>query len=648
MRSPEVAPMTVSGVQHLVERSYREGGELQYVRELLVNALEAGATHIEFGPEWHAVELEQVYRLMVADNGRGMNRVELLRFLNTYGGGGKAIGGVHENFGVGAKTSLLPWNHAGVVVMSWTEAEPWGSMIWLMRDRKTGEYGARKFKTHDGFHEAVDIPPEWAQIRPSWLQTGTVVIALGNSGHEDTFLGKGGRGDIKDISQYLNKRIWMLPEGVEVFVQELRYRVRKNWPRSLEEAMTAQAPEPGSKDIDRRWNRRRMRGAHYFVTEVVAKTNADSHLGTYGVVQLSDGSEVDWYLWEGQRPGIHAHAYETGYIAALYRNELYDTQVHPSQYRTFGITQRSVRENLTLIVRPPPAGGVFGVYPDTARNTLKVQGDRRSGEGLPWAEWGHEFAERMPPEIKDALQKAGPDQNSGTLMDEKWRERLIDRFGSRWQTLRLLIAKGGGTRATPTQGRGAQKPPESPKRGEPAEVEVADETAPPTPRLNLGPQGDETLFGIVNHRNKADAKQVQRKGGIPEWQWTDGSEIDEGCAAAWVPTAPDHPNGVVLMNRQFPTFIEVKTYWRNLYPDHLAEEVDVTVENVYGEAMVARIAHSEELVHSREWGHDRVERELRSPASLTMAALGLVAEDQVIAARLSGIAGPRRKIAQIH
>lgn len=648
MAVPEVAPMSVTGVQHLVERSYRESGEMQYIRELLVNALEAGATRVEFGPEWQAVEQHHVYRLMVADNGKGMRRDELLRFLNTFGGGGKNIGGAHENFGVGAKTSLLPWNHAGVVVMSWTIDEPSGSMVWLMHDAHTGQYGARKFKTEGGFHETVDIPPEWASIKPAWLRNGTVVVALGMTGKEDTFLGKGGKGDTKDISKYLNKRMWDMPPGVEVFVQELRYREKRNWPRSQNEACSSPTPAPGSKDVDRRWNRRRARGAAYFVTTVSGKSaEAMGQLGAQGSFLLADGSEVVWYLWDGVRPGIHAHAYEMGFIAAMYKGELYDVQQHPSQYRTFGVTQRKVRENLTVIIKPPAAGeGAYGVYPDTARNTLKLMGAKRSGDSLPWAEWGHEFAEAMPDEIRDALHKAGPDNSFGTVMDERWRDRLIDRFGSRWRSLRLLITAGGEKKAKPSPGLGTPPPPERDGENEPEAVESDDgevETREPHERNEDGALGTHVLFGVPTRRGSTEASLVARKGGIPEWLWTDGSEIDEGCAAAWVPTAPEHPNGIVLMNRTFPTFIEVKRYWREQYPDHLSEEVERAVENVYGEAMVARIAHSEELVHAKTWGHERVERELRSPVSLTMASLGLVSEDQVISSRLGGLAGARRK-----
>ena len=59
------------------------------------------------------------------------------------------------------------------------------------------------------------------------------------------------------------------------------------------------------------------------------------------------------------------------------------------------------------------------------------------------------------------------------------------------------------------------------------------------------------------------------------------------------------------------------------YADHLAGEVQRAIEDVYGEVMVARVAHSEELRSDPRWGGAKV-----------MAALGLISEDQFIASRL--------------
>src|SRR6476660_9937428 len=92
------APIVVQGAEHFVERNYREGGRFQWVRETAVNAIEAQATHIEFGTEWQGVHERGVYRRVIADDGSGMTPDELLTFFRTYGGGGRPIGGIHENF----------------------------------------------------------------------------------------------------------------------------------------------------------------------------------------------------------------------------------------------------------------------------------------------------------------------------------------------------------------------------------------------------------------------------------------------------------------------------------------------------------------------------------------------------------------------
>ncbi len=137
----KILPMQTAGTHHLIERTYREGGQFQWVRELLTNAFEAGALRVEFGIEWQAVANKGVYRRLIADNGSGMTAEQLVEFFNTFGGGGKPIGGAHENFGVGSKTSILPWNRYGMVVISWVNGD--ASMIWVMRHESSEEYGLK-------------------------------------------------------------------------------------------------------------------------------------------------------------------------------------------------------------------------------------------------------------------------------------------------------------------------------------------------------------------------------------------------------------------------------------------------------------------------------------------------------------------------
>ncbi len=94
-------------------------GSYQWARELLTNSRDAGAARVEFGIEWQAVSKFGAYRRTVADNGCGMDRHELVRFFSTLGAGDKRIGGIHDDFGVGAKIATLPWNLEGVVVLSY-------------------------------------------------------------------------------------------------------------------------------------------------------------------------------------------------------------------------------------------------------------------------------------------------------------------------------------------------------------------------------------------------------------------------------------------------------------------------------------------------------------------------------------------------
>ncbi len=625
--------MTATGVRHLVERAYRESGELQYLRELLVNAIEAGAHRIEFGPEWRAVEREGVYRLMVADDGAGMGPEQLLEFLNTFGGGGKPIGDAHENYGVGAKTSLLPWNHHGVVVLSWTEANPDGVMIRLMRDPSTGEYGAQKFETTDGSFEETVVPfGEWADVKPDWIGNhGTVIVCLGNSGREHTFAGKDGTGDQKAIAAYLNRRLWQVPDDVLIVVQEMRTTKRSAWPRSLAEAA---APAPGD-GADRRWNRRQLRGAeHYVLRDPEENTDAGLHRGT---IRLDDGTEIYWYLASGERSKVDSYAYANGYIAALYRNELYDARTHGAHYRSFGITQAEVRAALTLIARPPHTDGNYGVYPDTARNSLRIQGTKRAGEPLPWAEWGAEFAERMPPAIIDALAKAGP-RRTGTLEDQSWRDRLVARFGARWTRLRYLMRPTGTTRIDADEG--STETPGTVERGAARKARGEPKSEPRGTTSDRDPQSSSQ----PNPAGASTAQAVRRRGGVPQYDWTTLSNIDESAmfAAVWSPPSASHPGGLVQLARDFPSFVEVRKFWRDQYPDHLGEQIDAVIEAVYGEGMVARIAHSEAFVSQSSWGRTRVELELRSPSALTMAVLGLVNEDSLISSRLAGL-GVRRR-----
>jgi hypothetical protein len=628
-KSGRISPMRTQGTQHLIERAYRESGPYQWVRETLINAIEAGATRIEYGIEWQAVQELGVYRRVVADNGRGMTAEELVEFFNTFGGSGKPIGGVHENFGVGAKTSLMPWNKLGVVVISWVHGQ--AAMIWVQQDPDTGEYGLKLERAEDpttgqeSLEEVVtpyadpDHGCDWAALKPDWIEDhGTVIVLLGNSPDTDTVLGDASReeGEIKGISTYLNRRIWEIPDGVEVYVDELRGNDRASWPPS--KTMAHGPQQKGSRD--RRTNKRAIRGARYYVQYENYDAGSLAHSGS---MTLRDETKVLWYLWEGERPRVDSYAAIGGYIAALYRNELYDVSGHPATYRSFGIGEAGVRRRLWLVIEPPilDEHGRQGVYPRTDRNALLLKGGPNAGGALPFADWGEEFADRMPDEIRDALRKARTGAD-GTL-DDSWRDRLAERFGSRWRIAKLRAATSGSFMSS------IEQPGSRPAARVPAVRGLRNRSGGGVGGTHGG------LFIGSNGTGPRPAKKTMVGGGIPTYITVRADDMDDaGWMATWQPNHPEYPEGVVLINVEHPVLRGEVARYQSQFPDHRAEEVAKDVISAYGEIAVAKVAHSEHL--KAFLPSHVVERDMRSNSSLTMALLGLVGEEAYIAPKLGG------------
>lgn len=625
--------MQTQGTQHLIERTYRESGQFQWVRELLTNSIEAGATRVEFSVEWQAVENKGIYRRVIADNGSGMTSEQLVEFFNTFGGGGKPIGGAHDNFGVGSKTSLLPWNRYGMVVISWVNGD--ASMIWVKQDAASEEYGLKVERCAGPFGEErlepvydpyydPDHGCDWSLVKPKWIDDhGTVVVLLGNNPTDDTVEGDPNRDekDTKGIPKYLNRRFWKIPEGLEVFVDEFRTNERANWPPSEE---IAYGPvEPGR---DRRINHRQIQGGLYHIEYPIARFDKGGISGK-GTVTLRDGTEIDWYLWEGDRPAVHTHAAQQGYIAALYANELYDTSTHHSTFRLFGVSDGTVRQKLWLIIRPvvDPAGK-HGVYPKTDRNSLLIKGGPNAGGALPLNEWAAEFSENMPNELIAALGSARRNSISN-LEDDNWRERLAEKFEARWR-LSWLRAKPGADHKTNPDSEGSP-PIRRSKRTD--------------PELKPKPEGGGSSGGVRKPPIKAkiygqssanvDAEMAHTTGTVPGYEPRGKDELGN-YLAAWQKNHPQHPEGLVLINVDHPVIRSVVEYWQSQYADHYAADIEKDVITVYGQIAVSKVAHSEHLMSI--FPTNTIEAELRSDGALTMALLGLVAEDHLIATKIGG------------
>jgi hypothetical protein len=612
--------LAIVGASHFVNRMFEACGNYQWAREFLKNAYEAGATKVEFGIEWQAVEKLGIYRRTISDNGSGMTKEELLRFFSTLGAGAKRIGGVHDNFGVGAKVASLPWNPEGVVVISYRDGKP--SMIQIELDTDSADYALVEFQSETGTTCVINpaevdwgMHVDWAEVVPEWARTnGTTIVLLGSEEAPDTILGnpRAEENSIKGLSLYLNSRFWDLTH-LEVVVVELRNQRKTLWPTT-----------PTDRDDARRPNNRRIMGAKHFVADIKAK---DAELSAVGVVPLDQNRvNAHWYLWDGQRPDI-SHARRSGYIAVKYKDELFEITNHKAHFRWFGVADAKVQQNFFVVLEPQlfdPQVGMWGVHPDQSRNRLIFTGNGDKGAQIPLADWGIEFSESMPDEIREAILKARG-EGPNTLSDEEYRKRLQDRFGNRWTTTQLV-----------------QKQQRSDDKDEPSDATIMNEQAEvvermlnPNPHPNPSPRKRKRRRYVIHLRALAggNGQGVEREVAVdvPRFTYVGKDDFENPWhLASWAPQDPQGPT--VLMNADSPILLEAIKYHQAQYPDVYADEVADIVRNTYGEVAVCKVAHSQKL--AKHVNEQELDETYRSEAALTVGLMGLLAEESLIAQRL--------------
>ena len=382
-----IVPMGIHDNGPLIDRAYQFAAPGQWVRELAINGIEAGATRIVFGVDWNHVDwclandVEPVFRLRYEDDGHGMDPdEELEHYFNKLSASSKTIG-EHGNFGVGAKISLLPWNRAGLVVMSWQLDE--GGMI-AMTCGRDGNYGVVRHPAVDAFGipsdaTVIEPPPEY---RPLQGDTGVSVVAYGNTGKEHTFYGPEKRN--RAAQAVLERRIFSMPETIDVSCETIHLGMDpRKWPD----------PDP----------RRTGNVYHSRITPMKELLQRWTTPETRGFVTISD-AVVHWWLLEpvGVRPRssvVDVFA-NTGTVATLYRDdrinvtEVYDliddaaknSKNLSVRFRFFGVPYRAIQQRLVLLVEPrkrDEQAGIEGVLPDPQRRGLAYDG----GE-LPWPRWG--------------------------------------------------------------------------------------------------------------------------------------------------------------------------------------------------------------------------------------------------------------------
>jgi hypothetical protein len=368
--------LAVANPTFLLERLGSEGTDLQGLRELTVNGLDAIAAlgadrpgQVVWDLDWERFEESGggVRKLSVIDTGTGMTAAPPRHYINQLASSG------HEqsptgNFGVGAKGAAGLRNPHGLEYRSWYQGD--GSLVCFKR-HPDGRWGLEPQQRADG---RSDFWRPLAEAEKPWLLRdqahGTQVVLLGQHERHDTTQAPQSVTDARRhwITRYPNGRFLRFPEQVEVLVGEHH--------------------GPDTQPL------RRIHGEQHHLEHYAVAA---------GSVELSDAIVRWWVLDDNHRARRREAALwaSSGHAAAVFDDEFYNvlapTRGGYRRLQDFGI--RFGYERVVLHLEPQAEAG--RVQCNTARTTLLLD-----HEPLPWARWGEEFAAAMPEEILRLQERA--------------------------------------------------------------------------------------------------------------------------------------------------------------------------------------------------------------------------------------------------
>ncbi|MFI6888571.1 hypothetical protein [Streptosporangium canum] len=648
---PRYVHVPTGATAHLIRQAYEAGGPYQWAREAWKNSAESGASIIHFGIEEQAAKNRGTLRRTIMDNGSGMRPDDLRTFLTTFGGGGKPIG-VDGNFGQGFKSSVLPWNHYGVVVISYSDDEPEGAMLWIYRDEE-GNYALKEWDVVDEEGEFVSrmdvvrpFPDEdhgchWGNIRPPWMKTGTVMVLLGSSPEAETWQGDlepSRQENVDGLIRYLNSRLIEVPvrnnKPLETTVVDLY--VKGSTDRRDTQDKTVVMPS-GKAMV---WRPRRIHGLRHFIPESSksGKIVVDDH-----------GTEAEWfYVPDPESPvgGSSDYITQRPVVVVDYQGEAYHAEHGKSRYRMFGITDE-IMGRTWMILHPPVYSDsrptAWGVLTQASRNILIAKG----GLELPWEEWGDRFFDNFPEELAEARDKAREKrsgQNDPTSLAKNL-SRILDRLNPRFKASRVLSSAVGKITGNPT-GSSVGKGDIQLSKGGSSRGKTGTSARTSGPRVVLAPSGSGALTGTVS----------RSRGGFPAFDWS----IFEGDETKFLARydANDSRNiegveyrGVVHLNERHPVFIQEINYWSDqVWPKSDPTQVEQLIRRIYGEEAVAHVVHAQRLngtlVGKDEDGNpiyigNEDVQALLTPPALSAALLGLTNVEARILTQGGGLFGRR-------
>jgi hypothetical protein len=608
-----------------LKRFMREVAPMQFVREIYVNAVEAGATKMRIYYEDQHLD-RGVRKLCFADNGKGMTAQEMYEYLAQYNSSSKTTeGSYHDNFGIGVKATTLLANPYGVVFLSWSAQNPEGAMIWFTYDEAGDRVGLKpiEYIDEDGEHDTIctrmpdgsqanvvslddlrlEYPGGYQGIK--WWECketakidkqGTIVMLLGADRDADSV---GADWSSKAIPHYISSRF--LSVGADWSSKAIPHYISSRFLKIETQVSTCWR-------IGRTKGRGtyRARGLLDVLYRYVKHTDTVEHHGFVIDVIYVD---VPYARADPQTADALSSKALSGYSALEYKGELYHVTYGKREARSWGISHDDVIKKVLLIVRPPHRGvqsdGVIrGCYPNERRDRLlwddeSIVTDNRE---IDLSEIKRYFATHHPERLTQMLEEAYASNEQERVDTTELRSKYMPVFKSKRST------KGAGIVAS-------------------ADGDLSMSNAPGI-RINpdwvpLFPPESKPEPARPRRKGKAGQGKTEREV-IIEWIDDEAEFVRDGVTLPFIVTLTDKT--AIKAFKSFSMFVQLRDHLMSMYES--SSEVQLKAE----------VQHQIERHYTTDLDLFEVHRVAQGKLPLVKAYDNNEAIDQVLAFRVLGSA----------
>ncbi len=582
-------------------------------RRMLAEGIAAGG-RIELDVDWHLHQLDEdkPWFISCSDNGDGMSRVELEKYMTTL-----AVVGANQNQsiignqGMGLKISGPTRHKRGVLIRSMKNGER--SMVQVGWDGK--EYGLIPLGEHG---ELVVSAPESAfPVYIAAQGSGTVVTFLGNEPGDNTFLPPGRIGN-NWLFKYMNVRFFHLShDGIEVVVR-VPSGDESEWPGSPEEASERQRGKGKS------FNFSGVEGTGAVWTKA-SKKLGDEFFDVMDVPGIPSAgnippAKIHWWILPSKGSDVSSRTNSGGSLAIAYQNELHDwrttNQANPFLARMgvlFG------KNRFAFVVEP--TGPI--VTSDFARAHVLIDGKPVLETGA-WLVWADQFRENMPEKIRETMHQ---EQEQLQEDDPDRARRIKDRLKDVMQLLRPKRARPSASGAVRAAGPSVTGPGDG--SGTTYETPVGPREHRPK---TTSPRGVGAVLAIVADEESDPATEVFSMLSInPKWVSEEEAEnvtIVNGNGrglrdrAAALGGEDGATAEVLLLNHEFrgyQSIVAAVNEWGNPDGDgEIAAKIETFTREWIEQKMVEAVVGLRQLENGSTWTAGHFDDAL-SPVALTAA-----------------------------